>query len=80
MMNLQLEYFVCCLDDSLHNQVRETVTVIWMPGTCDFKQGSSSPKCLDAGNVLNRETTGHANKMNGLNKREESRMVATYLA
>lgn len=64
MINLQQEYFVCCLDDRLNKQVRETVPVIWMPDTCDFKQGNSSPKCLDSGNVWNMEMTGHADKMN----------------
>lgn len=38
--------------------------MIWIPDPCDFKQGSSSPKCLDSGNVLSMEMTGHADKMN----------------
>lgn len=47
--------------------------MIWKPDTCDFKQGSSSPKCLDSGKDWNMEMTGQVDKMNEGN--EQTRRV-----
>lgn len=52
---------LCCLDNRLQKQIRETITVIRTRDNYDLKQSSSSgvaEKYFSSGNILNKELAG----------------------